>query len=77
MEENNTSKNANDPAKVDDPQVDVRSELNSLMTTVKTRVKDAILIAIESLLIPRLEPAMNSVKASSGRDVDSVLPDPD
>ena len=41
----------------------VRSEKDSLMTTVKTRVQDAVLIAIESLVISMLEMTMKSANA--------------
>ena len=47
------------------------------MTTVKTRVLDAVLTAIENLLIPTVELAMESVNASSGCGVDSIVLDPD
>ena len=54
-----------------------RSEVDSVMTTVETRVQDAVLSAIEDLVLPRVELAMKSINASSGRDADSVVPDPD
>ena len=68
-------KNRKNPTKVNDSQVDmhtleknivskVRSEVNSVMTTVETRVQDAVLTAIENLLIPRVEVAMKSINAS-------------
>ena len=47
------------------------------MPTVETRVQDAILTAMESLVIPRVELATKSVNASFGRDVDSIVTDPD
>ena len=47
------------------------------MTTVENRVHEAILTAMESLVIPGVEIAIKSVNASSGRDADSVVPDPD
>ena len=55
----------------------VRGEVDSVMTTVETRMQGAVLFAIENLLIPRVELAMKSVNASSGREVGSVVLDPD
>ena len=55
----------------------VRSEVDSVMTTVESRVQKAILTATESLVIPRVELAMKSVSASSGRDIDNIVPDSD
>ena len=54
----------------------VRSEVDSIMTTVETSAQGAVLPAIEILMIPRMEPAMNSLTASSGRVADSVVMDP-
>ena len=53
------------------------SEAHIVVTTVETFVRVAVLTALELLLIPRLELAMKSVNASSGPDVNSVVPDPD
>ena len=53
----------------------VRSEMDDIMTTVETRVQDAIWTAMESLAIPKLELAMKLVNASSRQDTDSVVPD--
>ena len=47
------------------------------MTTVETRVQDSGLTAIENLVILRVELGMNSNNASSGREVGSVMLDPD
>ena len=55
----------------------VRGEVDSVMTTAETRVQDALLTAIENLLIPRVKLAMKSVNASSGREVGSVVLDSD
>ena len=68
---------ANDPTQVNSSQVDmhtpeknivskVRIEVDSVMTTVETRVQFAVLTAIKKLVIPRVELAMKSVNASSG-----------
>ena len=49
----------------------VRSELDNMMTAVETRVQDAVLTAIENLVIPGVELAMKSTNAASaGRSVD-------
>ena len=55
----------------------VRSEMDSVMTTVEIRVQDAVMRAIENLVIPRVELAMMSVVASSGHGVGSVVLDLD
>ena len=47
------------------------------MTTFEARVEDEILTASENLVIARAELAMESVNASSRRDVDIVVPDPE
>ena len=56
---------------------EVQSEVVSVMTTVETRVQDAAMTAIEHLVIPRVEQALNSVNASSGHGISSVVLDPD
>ena len=79
-----SSDNTNISTQVNYPQVDmhtldenivskVRSEVDNVMTTVETRV----LTAIEILVIPRVEVAMKSTNASSGRCVDGNVLDPD
>ena len=55
----------------------VRSDLDSVVTTVETRVQNAILTEIESLAIPRVELAMESINAPSRQDKESVVPDPE
>ena len=55
----------------------VRSEVDNVMITVETRVKDAALTAIEKLGIPRVELAMKSSNASSGRRIDGNIWEPD
>ena len=87
VEENITPNKVNNPAQVNDSQVDVhtlekniahkaRSEVDNVMATVETRIQGAILIAIESLVIPMEELALKSVNPSSERDVNSLIPDP-
>ena len=46
------------------------------MTTLKTRVKDAVLTAIESFVTPQVELAVKSVIESSGRNADSNVLNP-
>ena len=53
------------------------SEVDGVMTMVETTVQDAVLTAIKKLVIPRVQIAMKSVLASSGRGVDSVVLDSD
>ena len=55
----------------------VRSEVDNMSTTVKTRVQDAVLTAIENSVIAGIEPAMKSINSPSGPDADSVVLDPD
>ena len=47
------------------------------MTMVENGVQDAVMSAIQDLVIPRVELSLKSISASSERDADSVLPDPD
>ena len=72
-----SSNNASNPTQINYPQVDVhtvvknivskvRNEVDNVMTSVKTRVQDAVLTAIENLVIPRVELAMKSANAPSG-----------
>ena len=76
-----TLNNENNSFQVNGSQVDihtlerniankVRSEVDNVMISVKSTVQDAVLTAIENLVIPRVELAMKSVTASSGRGVD-------
>ena len=55
----------------------VQNEVDSVMTTVETRVQGAVLTAIENLVIPRIELAMKSVNASTERVEVSVVLNPD
>ena len=57
--------------------IKVRSEVGSVMTTVKTRVQDAMMTAIENLAFPEVELAMKSGNASYGHGLGSVVMDPD
>ena len=78
----------NDPTQVNSPQVDmrtleknivtkIRSNVDSVMTTVETRAQNAELTVIENLILPRVELAMKSVNASSGHRVGGAVLDPD
>ena len=62
--------NTNCPIQANSTQVDmhileenivskVQNEVDNVMTTVKTRIQDAVLTAIECLVIPRVELARN------------------
>ena len=55
----------------------VRSEVANVLTSVETRVQDAVLTAIEILVIPRVELAMKSANAPSERNVDGIVLEPD
>ena len=55
----------------------VRSEVDNVLTTVETRVEDAVLTAIENLVIPRMELAIKSANAFSGLSVDDNELEPD
>ena len=83
-EEKVTWNDANYSVLVDNLQLDVhtlekritrwaRSEVGSVMATVETRVHEAMLTALESLVSPRVELAMTSVNTSSGRDIGRVV----
>ena len=47
-------------------------EMNNIVDTVEDRIQNAILTAIDNIIVPRIELAIRSVNASSGRDVTSV-----
>ena len=80
--------NTNKPTQVNGLQVDmhtleknivseVRSEVDSVMTAVETRVQDPVLTAIENLVIPRVGLAMKSVNASTERGMGGVVLNPE
>ena len=50
----------------------VDREMNNIVNTVKDRIQNAILTAIDNIVAPKIELAIRSVSASSGRDVTSV-----
>ena len=79
-----TLNNINNPTQVGGSQVDVdilqknmankvRSEVDSVMTMVESRVHDAVLTVREKLVIRKVEQAMKWVNASSGQDTVSVV----
>ena len=47
-------------------------EMSKIVDTVEDRIKNAILTAIDNIVAPKIELAIRSTKASSGRDVTSV-----
>ena len=80
--------NISNPTQVNYPQVvmhtleenivsKVGSEVDNVLTSIEARVQDAVLTAIEILVILRVELAMKSGIGSSGRGVDNVALDSD
>ena len=49
----------------------VDRELNNIVDKVEDRIQNAILTAIENIVAPKIELAIRSINASSGRDVTS------
>ena len=47
-------------------------EMNNIVETVEDRIQNAILTAIDNIIAPKIELAIRSINASSGRDVTSV-----
>ena len=48
-------------------------EMSNIVDTVEDRIQNAILTAIENIVAPKIELAIRSINASSGRDVTSVI----
>ena len=46
--------------------------MGNIVDTVEDRLQNAILTAIENIVAPKIELAIRSINASSGRDVTSV-----
>ena len=76
-----SSDNKSNPTQINYPQVvvptleevivsKVQSEVEIVMTSVKIRDQDAVLTAIETLVNPSIELAMNTTNAPSERSVD-------
>ena len=55
----------------------VRTEVDKVMTAIKTRIQEAVLTAMENFVFLRVELAMKSANASSGRSVDGNVLEPD
>ena len=47
-------------------------EMNNIVDTVEDRIQNAILTAVENIVAPKIELAIGSINASSGRDATSV-----
>ena len=47
-------------------------EMNNIVDTVEDRIQNAILTAIDNIIAPKIELAIGSINAPSGRDVASV-----
>ena len=47
-------------------------EMSNVVDTVEDRIQNAILTAIDNIVAPKIELAIRSINASSGRDVTSV-----
>ena len=80
--------NTNDETRVNYPQVDTHTLEENIvsemrngvvigMTAVETRVPDAVLTAIESLELARVESALKTANASSGRSLNDNIMEPD
>ena len=47
-------------------------EMSNIVDTVEDRIQNAILTAIDNIVTPKIELAIRSIKASSGRDATSA-----
>ena len=50
----------------------INREMSSIVDTVEDKIQNAILTAIDNFVAPKIELAIRSINASSGRDVTSV-----
>ena len=50
----------------------IEKEISSIVDRVEDRIQNAFLIAIDNIVAPKIELAIRSISASSGRDVTSV-----
>ena len=50
----------------------IDKEMSNIVDTVEDRIQNAILVAIDNIIAPKIELAIRSINASSGRDVTSV-----
>ena len=48
-------------------------EMCNIVDTVEDRIQNAVLTAIDNIVAPKIELAIRSINASSGRDVTSVI----
>ena len=55
----------------------MQSEVDNVMTSVEIRVQDAVLTAIENLVIPRMELAMKSANVQSEQSVNGNILEPE
>ena len=53
----------------------IDGEMNNIVDTVEDRIQNAFLTAIENIVTPKIELAIRSINASSGRDATSVCAD--
>ena len=50
----------------------IDKEMSNIVDTVEDKIQNAILTAIDNIVAPKIELAIRSINASSGRDVTSV-----
>ena len=50
----------------------IDKQMSYIVDTVEDRIQNAILIAIDSIVAPKIELAIRSINASSGRDATSI-----
>ena len=50
----------------------IDGEMNNIVDTVEDRIQNAILTAVDNIIMPKIELAVRSVNASSGQDVTSM-----
>ena len=50
----------------------IDGEMSNIVDTVEDRIQNAILAAIDNIVTPKIELAIRSINASSGRDATSV-----
>ena len=51
--------------------------MSNIVDTVEDRIQNAILTAMDNFVAPKIELAIESINASSGRDVTSVTANPE
>ena len=82
-----SSRNMNGAIQGNSPQMDlqtleenvvnkVRSQVNGVIRAVESRVQDGVMIAIENIVIRRVELALKSANVPSWRSVDGSVMDP-